>query len=289
MLSQLIVSGIAIGALYGFLGLSIALIYKATDVFNFAQGEMVMVMTFFAYTTLVMWGLPYPIGLLITLCFAALFGFALERVIIRPVINAPPITIIMISLALFALFNYSARWIWFDETKNFPSPFSETPIDLLGVVLTPVNLGVIVIACLLGVGLYLFFKYTKIGLLMRATADDKFTARLVGINVGNVFSMTWVLASVLGAVTGFLLAPITFLGPQMMADPLLRALAGGVIGGFTNLPGVVIGGVILGILENLVGYYISSAFKGSLPFIVIIVFLFFRPTGLFGEKMEKKV
>jgi len=289
MFSQLVVSGVAIGALYGFIGLTIILIYKATDVFNFAQGEMIMIMTFFGYTALTVWNLPYPLAILVTLGFAAIFGIVLERLLIRPIINAPPVTMVMITLALFALFNHSARWIWFDETKVFPSPFSETPINLSGVVITPVNLAILITAFLLSVGLYLFFKYTKAGLVMRATAEDKLTARLIGVKVSQVFSMTWMLASIVGALTGFLLAPVTFLGPNMMADPLLRAFAAAVIGGFDSLPGVIIGGIILGVLENLTGFYISSAFKGSFPFIIIIAFLFFKPRGLFGEKAEKKV
>ena len=207
---QMIISGIALGAIYGLVALGIVLVHKATGVLNFAHGEMVMITTFVALS-LLGFGLPYWLAVILTLVFAVIFGFAVETVLVRKLIGAPLLSTALVCLGLFLILGDVAVWIWGKDPHMFPSPFSDKPFFIGKVSLSPADLGPIVVCILLSIGLYLFFKLTKVGIAMQATIDNQTAAKLMGIPVKRMFALSWVLATVVAAIAGLLIAPIIFL------------------------------------------------------------------------------
>jgi len=289
MIPQLIVSGMAVGILYGIVALGVVLIFKSTNILNFAHGELAMVSTFFAYTLLTSLHLPYPLAVILTLVFAALIGYGIERFITRPFIGSAHMTVVIVTLGLFLLLGVVAMWIWGKDPLTFPSMIPDQPINIQGIVISSLNLFILLISCVLMFLLYLFFRFTTMGIAMRAVADDMEGARLMGISVSSIFSLSWVLANMLGAVSGILLAPIIYLDVNMMQVVILKAFVAAVLGGFTSMPGVIVGGILLGIMENLVGAFISSQFKNAFPFLIILFVLMIMPQGIFGQWRRKKV
>ena len=289
MIPQLIVSGMAVGILYGIVALGVVLIFKSTNILNFAHGELAMVSTFFAYTLLTSLHLPYPLAVILTLLFAALIGYGIERFITRPFIGSAQMTVVIVTLGLFLMLGVVAMWIWGKDPLTFPSMIPDQPINIQGIVISSLNLFILLISCVLMFLLYLFFRFTTVGIAMRAVADDMEGARLMGISVSSIFSLSWVLANMLGAVSGILLAPIIYLDVNMMQVVILKAFVAAVLGGFTSMPGVIVGGILLGIMENLVGAFISSQFKNAFPFLIILFVLMIMPQGIFGQWRRKKV
>jgi len=289
MIPQLIVSGMAVGVLYGIVALGVVLIFKSTNILNFAHGELAMVSTFFTYTLLTSLHLPYPLAVVAALGFAALIGYLIERFITRPFIGSSQMTVVIVTLGLFLLLGVVAMWIWGKDPLTFPSMIPDKPINVRGIVFSSLNLLILLISCLLMVVLYLFFRFTTMGIAMRAVADDMEGARLMGISISRIFSLSWVLANMLGAVSGILLAPIIYLDVNMMQVVILKSFVAAVLGGFTSMPGVIVGGILLGIMENFVGAYISSQFKNAFPFVIILLVLMVRPQGIFGTLRRKKV
>jgi len=289
MLSQQIVSGLAAGSLYALAALGLVLIYKATDVVNFAQGEMAMISTFICYTFLNMAGFSYWYAFLASLVFAALFGMAVQRVFMRPIQKAPVLNQIILTLGLYMVFRGVAGLIWGYNPIRFPVAVSGEPVKFGGVTLTPNQLFIMGITVLLMLLVFLLFRFTKTGLAMRAAAQNLVTSQLMGIRVGTIFALTWGLSIALAGVAGVLIAPTTYLSPNMMMEVLIKGFAAAVLGGFASLPGVVAGGLLLGVLENIVAGYISTELKNAFVFLLIILILYIRPTGLFGAKLVKKV
>ena len=289
MIPQLIVSGMAVGILYGIVALGVVLIFKSTNILNFAHGELAMVSTFFAYTLLTSLHLSYPLAVILTLVFAALIGYGIERFITRPFIGSAHMTVVIVTLGLFLLLGVVAMWIWGKDPLTFPSMIPDQPINIQGIVISSLNVFILLISCVLMFLLYLFFRFTTMGIAMRAVADDMEGARLMGISVSSIFSLSWVLANMLGAVSGILLAPIIYLDVNMMQVVILKAFVAAVLGGFTSMPGVIVGGILLGIMENLVGAFISSQFKNAFPFLIILFVLMIMPQGIFGQLRRKKV
>lgn len=289
MIPQLIISGMAVGILYGLVALGVVLIFKATNILNFAHGELAMISTFFAYTLLITLNLPYPLAVLITLIFAGLIGYVIERFITRPFIGSDQMIVMMVTVGLFLLLGVVAMWIWGTDPYTFPSIIQDTPIKIRGIVFSSLNLIILLISCILMVILYLFFRFTTMGIAMRAVADDMEGARLMGIGIARIFSLSWILANMLGAIGGILLAPIIYLDINMMQVVILKAFVAAVLGGFTSMPGAILGGILLGIMENFVGFYISSQFKNAFPFLIILVVLMVRPQGILGQLRRKKV
>ncbi len=287
-MAQMIVSGIALGAIYGLVALGIVLVHKTTGILNFAHGEMVMVTTFVALS-LLSFGTPYWLAVVITLAFAALFGLLVETALVRKLIGAPLLSTALVCLGLFLILGDVAVWIWGKDPYMFPSPFSEKPISLGPVLLSPADLGPIIVCCGLALGLYLFFQFTKVGVAMQATMDNQVAARLMGIPVKRMFALSWVLATMVAAIAGLLIAPIIFLHFTFMQTILHFAFASAVLGGINSLPGAMIGGVILGVVTNLVGVYFSSELKEAMPFLIMLVILILRPQGLLSRESEKKV
>jgi branched-chain amino acid transport system permease protein len=289
LLAQQILSGLALGSLYALAALGLVLIYKTSDVVNFAQGEMAMFATFVTFTFLMTLKLPFWAAFVLALAFAALMGAAIERLFMRPVRNAPLLSVIIITLGLYMVINGVAGWFWGFEPNNFPTAVRGEPFQILGLTATRPDLLNLAVALVVMGAFYYIFKFTLAGIAMRAVAENMAAARLVGVPVNRVLSLTWALGGVLGAVAGILIAPVTFLDINMMADVSLKAFTAAVLGGFTSLPGAVIGGLTLGVLESLVGGYISTELKGTFAFALIVLVLFIKPTGLLGALHRKKV
>jgi branched-chain amino acid transport system permease protein len=286
-LLQQIFSGLASGAIYASVALALVMIYRATDLVNFAQGEMAMFSTYIAWT-LVNAGLPFWAAFVITLIVSFLGGMAIERVIIRPVENAPVLAAVIVTIALLLIFNSTAGWIYSYTVQDFPSPFPDRP--LLGALITTRDLGVIVVTLIMLVLLFLFFRFTSTGLAMRAAAQNPESARLCGISVGLMLAIGWGLAAAIGATAGIMVAPVLFLDPNMMGGVLIYAFAGALLGGITSPIGAVVGGLIVGVTENLVGtYLIASQLKLTVAFALIILVLVFKPNGLFGTAIIRRV
>lgn len=285
--SQQIFSGIAAGAIYASLALALVMIYRATELVNFAQGEMAMFSTYIAWS-LVNGGVPFWAAFVITLVVSFLGGMAIERVLVRPVENASVLAAVIVTLALGLIFNSLAGWIYTYTVQDFRSPFPDRP--LLGALITSQDLGVIGVTLVMLVLLFTFFRFTKTGLAMRAAAQNPESARLCGIPVGRMLAIGWGLAAMIGATAGIMVAPVLFLDPYMMSGVLLYAFAGALLGGITSPVGAVIGGLIVGVTENLVGtYLIPTQLKLTLALVLIILVLMFRPNGLFGTAIVRRV
>jgi branched-chain amino acid transport system permease protein len=286
-LLQQIISGLTTGAVYASLALALVMIYQATESVNFAQGEMAMFSTYIAWS-LVEAGLPFWLAFLATVAISFLGGVLIERVLIRPVEAAPVLSQVIVFIGLLVIFNSTAGWIFTYTVQEFPSPFGDVP--LLGDMITSSELGVIGVTLVVLALLYVFFRFTPLGFAMRAAAQNPASARLVGIRVGWMLALGWGLAAAVGAVAGIMVAPVLFLDPNMMSGVLLYAFAGALLGGISSPGGAVVGGLIVGVLENLVGtYLIASELKLTVALAVIIIILVVKPSGLFGIVMVKRV
>jgi branched-chain amino acid transport system permease protein len=284
---QQVFSGLAAGAIYASVALALVMIYRSTDLVNFAQGEMAMFSTYIAWT-LVNAGLPFWAAFAITLVASFIGGMLIERVVIRPVENAPVLAAVIVTIALLLIFNSLAGWLYSYTVQDFPSPFPDRP--LLHSLLTTRDLGVIAVTLIMLVLLFLFFRFTSTGLAMRAAAQNPASARLCGIPVGRMLAIGWGLAAAIGATAGIMVAPVLFLDPNMMGGVLLYAFAGALLGGITSPVGAVVGGLIVGVTENLVGtYLIASQLKLTVALALIILVLVFRPNGLFGTAIVRRV
>lgn len=282
-------SGLALGSIYALLALAMVLVHKATDVINFAQGEMAMFTTFVAWVLLSRFGLPLPLVFLLGVPIGLLFGAAIQRVFIRPLAGAPPVNVLIVTIGLWVVINSLAGWIWGYDPYTFPSLLPAEPLEFFGMRTSMNSLAIIAVTLLTLVVLYVFFEYTREGTAMRAVSMNPWAARLMGIRVEAVATLSWAVAGAIGAIAGMLVAPVTFLDFEMMVSLLVKAFAGALLGGFNSLPGAVAGGVLIGVLESLFGAYVSTAFKDSFAFLLILCVLMFKPTGLFGISGPKKV
>jgi branched-chain amino acid transport system permease protein len=289
MISQLVASGLALGSIYALLALSLVLINKATDVVNFAQGEMAMFGTFVCFALLTKVKLPLIVVLILAAPVGALLGMATERVTMVRLRSAPQVNALIATIGLWMIFHHAAGWIWGYDPVSFPSLFSLDPVDVLGARVAQNSLGIIAVSLLVVVLLYLLFEYTRTGIAMRAASMNRRAAQLMGVNVGRVSLFAWGLATAISVVAGFLIAPLTFLDFEMMFAVLLKAFAGAILGGFNSLPGAVVGCLVIGVFENLFAAYVSTAFKDTFAFGIIIFVLMFRPQGLFTRRIAKKV
>ena len=288
---QQVVSGLATGGIYASLALALVMIYQATDVVNFAQGEMAMFSTYLAWSLLHA-GVPYWLTFCATLIIAFVGGLLIERVVIRPVENAPILAIVIVSIGLLVILNSVAGWIYSYIQKPFPSPFPSKPIQIGNIVFGAHDLGAIGITLVILSLLFLFFRYTTLGLAMRAAAQNPVSSRLCGIRVSWMLALGWGLAATFGAVAGMMVAPIVFLDPNMMGGIQIYAFAAATVGGFTSPPGAVVGGLLVGVTENLVGTYvpfIGTELKLTVALAMIIIVLLVRPSGLFGRTIVGRV
>jgi branched-chain amino acid transport system permease protein len=288
---QQVVSGLATGSIYAALALALVMIYQATDVVNFAQGEMAMFATYVCWTLLNA-GMPYWAAFFATLAIAFAGGIVIERVVIRPVENAPILTIVIVTIGLLVIFNSLAGWIYSYVQKPFPSPFPKEPIRIGGIVFGTHGLGQIGVTLVVLLCIWVFFRFTPLGLAMRAAAQNPVSSRLAGIRVGWMLALGWGLAAMFGAVAGIMVAPVLFLEPNMMGGVQIYAFAAATLGGFTSPLGAVVGGLIVGVVENLVGTYvkfIGTELKLTVALAIIIGVLLVKPSGLFGRALVRRV
>ena len=290
MLGQLIIEGLSIGVCYSLIALSMVIIYKTSEVLNFAQGELAMVATFVAYAIVTSYRVPFFLGFVITLAFAFVLGAAVYFCFMKPAKEPSLLGLIIITLGAERILYGVASWIWGPDPRPFPSPVSITAVRRVGsVVVGDLNLLTFAAAISLMLLLAAFFRFTRLGVAMKATSQNASAAELMGIRTTRIYAFTWGLSSAIGAVAGMLMAPIYKLEPNMMMDPLLKGFAAAVLGGMNSLPGCVLGGCLLGVIENLVGLYISTEFKSIVAFVVIVLVLCIRPAGLLGKHYIRKV
>ncbi len=290
MLGQLIVSGLAVGACYSLLALAMVIIYKTSDVLNFAQGEMAMISTFVAFSIMESYHVPFQWAVIMTFAFAVLLGAAFEFVFLRQAKEPTVLGLIIITLGFEMILMGFAGWKWGPDQRSLDFPVSNIETyNFFGLVMSKINFWTIVITLVLMLILFLFFRYTKVGIAMRATQQNQLAARVMGIRTKWILSFTWAISSMVGAVAGMLIAALGVLDPTMMMDPLLKSFASAVLGGMTSLPGTAVGGALLGIIENLFGGYVSLAFKSVVAFAVIVLMLCIKPSGLLAKHYVKKV
>ncbi len=282
-----VMSGIATGGIYASVALALVMIYQATHHVNFAQGEMATFSTYITLT-LINLGLPYWVALAAAVALSFIIGVGIERVLMRPLANAPVLASVGVFVGLLLIINSLSGWFFDYTIKQFPSPFPDRP--MLGGYLSGHELGSTAVTLIVLTSVYLFFRHTRLGLAMRAAAFNPVSSRLVGVRVGWMLALGWGLAAAIGAVAGCMVAPIVFLDPNMMAGILLYAFAGALLGGIDNPLGAVLGGFAVGVIENLGGaYVVGTELKLTLALAIIVAVLTVKPTGLMGRKVYSRV
>jgi branched-chain amino acid transport system permease protein len=283
-----VLSGLATGGIYASLALAVVMIYKATHVVNFAQGEMAMFSTYLAWQ-LIQWGLPYWGAFFLTIALSFVGGVLIERVIIRPFeAHDALLAVVTVFIGLFLILNSLAGWTWEYTLKSFPSPFPAEAY--LGGYLSGHQLGLFFVVLATLAVVYAFFRFTPLGLAMRAAAENPDSSRLVGIRVSWMLALGWGFAAALGAIAGIMVAPLVFLEPNMMGFVLIYAFAGALLGGIDNPWGAVIGGFTMGVLENIMGVYVvGTELKLTVALVIIVGVLVVRPSGIFGRAVVTRV
>ena len=283
-----IAAGLATGGVYASLALALVMIYQATHHVNFAQGELAMCSTYLAWS-MINAGMPYWLAFIITVVISFFFGMGVERVLIRRVEHAPVLTVVIVFIGLQFILNSLAGWIFGYTIQSFPSPFPEDP-PFGNPFINSHELGIVAVTFLVVTMLWAFFRFTSTGLALRGAAANSDSAGLCGIRVGSMLALGWGLASAIGAVAGMLIAPVVFLDPNMMGGILIYAFAAALLGGIDSPVGAVIGGFLLGVLENLAGaYVIGTELKLTVALVTIVGVLVVRPSGLFGKVVVTRV
>jgi branched-chain amino acid transport system permease protein len=284
---QLAIAGVSVGSIYALVALAIVIPFKASGVLNFGQGEVV---TFGAYAALVLTqlALPYPVVLLSVVVLGATGGLLIERLLIRPIVKAPEFTLVIATFAIGLLIKGLISIRFGDSPNTLDGPFGTEPLVAAGLRFNPTSLWIFACTALVTLGVIAFFRYTRLGKAMRAVSVNVDAARLMGIRVERVYRWSWAISTAIGALAGLLVAPLIGINPEI-GQLILRGLLAAVIGGFTSLPGAVVGGLAVGLIETWSGVLIGSAFKNLVPFLLLMVLLVFRPQGLFGVADVKRV
>ena len=276
-----VLSGLATGGIYASVALALVMIYQATHLVNFAQGELAMFSTYIAWS-LIQVGMPYWAAFFVTVALAFAIGVLIERVIVQPVENAPILSVVIVFIGLLVILNSLAGWIFTYTIKPFPSPFPATP-PWGNSYISSHELGSVATTLVVLALVFVFFRFTALGLAMRAAAQNPVSSRLVGVRVGWMLALGWGLAAAIGAIAGIMVAPSVFLEPNMMAGILLYAFAAALLGGIDSPGGAVLGGFIVGVLENVVGSLLGTELKLTVALVLIVGVLVIRPSGLFGK------
>ncbi len=287
---QIVISGIAQGCIYGLIALGIVLIYKATETVSFAQGELMMLGAFIGLLVMTSLGFPFWVAFAAAVLAMGAFGIALERLVIRPILGQPAFSIVMLTIGI----GYVARGVITmlpnigTETHTLAVPYKDQVWNLGALVLNVEQLVIIAATLVLSAVLYAMFKYSKLGVAMQAASQNQLAAYYMGIPVKRLNGLVWGLAAAVAAIAGLLLAPITFVHANMGFIGL-KAMPAAVVGGFGSLPGAIVGGLIIGVVESLSGFYLPEGFKDIAAYVVVLIMLVVKPNGLFGEKLRKKV
>jgi branched-chain amino acid transport system permease protein len=289
---QLLVQGLAVGSVYSLVALGFVLIYKASGVINFAQGELLMLGAYFCLAFLVQANLPLWAALALTIVVMALVALIVERLVLRPLIGEPVISIIMATIGLALVFKAATAVAWGTQLRSFPAIFPDMPVKLGQVIISQVYIWTFCTAMLLMVAFALFFKFTRLGIAMRATANSHQVALSMGISVKSIFALSWAISAVVSAIGGVLIGSINGVNITF-SDFGLKVFPAVILGGLDSIPGAVIGGLVVGILENLSGGYLSRYFGGGVkevaPFVFLVIILMVKPYGLFGTKEIERV
>jgi len=287
---QLLLAGVAQGCVYALVALGFVLIYKATETVNFAQGDLMMLGGFFALTASVIMGWPYWATILFAVAAMAAVGMLIERIVLRPVLGQPAFTVVMLTIGVGYVLRGVVTMIpgWGTDTYTFPTPFADGTFKIGEVIIAVQQVAVIVMTAALVSVLYVFFRYSKLGVAMQATSQNQLAAAYMGIPVRRVNMMIWGLSAGVAAFAGILLAPVTFVHSNMGFIGL-KAFPAAVVGGFGSVPGAIVGGLIIGVVEALAGFYMAEGFKDVAAYVVVLLVLMVRPSGIFGETVTKKV
>ena len=285
---QLIISGLSQGCVYGLIALGFVLIYKATEMVNFAQGDMMMLGAFLAYTFSNLLELNFGMVILLTFLSMAAFGAILERVALRPMLGEPPFAVLMLTIGLGFILRAVAGAIWGNEPRALDTPFAGGVFRFGDLIVGYENLAIVVGTVLLCGVLFIFFKFTRLGIAMQAASQNQLAAYYVGIPVKAIFAMVWALSAVISATAGILVAPV------MLVDPLMgfigvKAFAAAIVGGFGSLPGAIVGGLIVGLVEQFAGLYLPPGFSDMSAYVILLLMLMIRPEGIFATMQKKKV
>ncbi len=289
-LVQLVIAGIAQGCIYGLIALGFVLIYKATETVSFAQGDLMMLGAFAGLALMTMLGFPFWLAVPSAIAAMALFGLLAERVVIRPILGQPAFSIVMLTIGI----GYVVRGLVTmipgigTETHVLPVPYKDAIADVGGLIVNFEQVVVIVCTALLCALLYAVFRYSRVGIAMQAASQNQLAAYYMGIPVQRLNGLVWALAAGVAAIAGILLAPITFVHANMGFIGL-KAFPAAVVGGFGSVPGAIVGGLIIGVVEALAGFYLPEGFKDIAAYVVVLVMLMVMPNGLFGERLRKKV
>jgi branched-chain amino acid transport system permease protein len=285
---QVLITGLGQGCLYGLIALGFVLIYKATEIVNFAQGDLLMLGAFFAVTYVGILALPFWLGFLLAIISMAVFGYLLDMLVLRAMIGESPFTIIILTISIGFILRAAAGGIWGSDILSLETPYSGKMADIAGLVISQEYLVVIAGTVILSVILFLFFKFSSLGIAMQASSQNQLAAYYMGIPVKRIFSLIWAISALVATVAGTLMAPISLVNPQMGFIGI-KAFAAAVIGGFGSLPGALIGGLIVGTSEQLAGTYLPTGFQEITAYLIMFLVLTLRPQGLFAQIQQKKV
>ena len=285
---QLLLSGISHGCVYGLIALGFVLVYKATEMLNFAQGELMMLGAFVAFTLINLVGLPFIAGFALTLVVMLAFGMALERGVLRPMIGEPPFAVLMLTIGLGFVLRAVASAVWGNEPRTLDVPFAGDVLAIGGLVAGYDNLVVIAGTALLCVALWLFFRFSRIGIAMQAASQNQLAAYYCGVPVKRITSLVWGISAAISATAGVLVAPIALIDPAMGLVGI-KAFAAAIVGGFGSLPGAIVGGLVIGVAEQFVGRYLPPGLGEVSAFVILLAMLFVRPQGIFASLQAKKV
>ena len=287
---QLFFAGVAIGCIYALIALGFVLIYKATEVVNFAQGDVMMLGAFVAFTFASIWQWPFFAAVLFAIIVLALFGALLDRFLLRPIIGQPTFSAVMVTIGIGYVVRGVATMVpgWGTDTYSMKAPYSDGIVHLGGAAISTDHIAVIVLTTLLCLGLYFFFKKTRIGIAMQAASQNQLAANYMGIPVRRINTLIWAISAGVAAFAAVLLAPTHFVHSNMGFIGL-KAFPAAVVGGFGSIPGAIVGGLIIGLVETFSGFFLPEGFKDIAPYIVVLIVLIIRPSGLFAEMRRKKV
>jgi branched-chain amino acid transport system permease protein len=287
---QLTIAGVAIGCIYALIALGFVLIYKATEVVNFAQGDVMMLGAFVAFTFASLWNFPFWAAVLLAVAVLAVFGAVFDRVLLRPIIGQPTFAAVMITLAAGFVIRGIATMVpgWGTDTHALKAPYSDGVVKLGGLAVSTDHIAIILLTIAICLVLWVFFKRTRVGIAMQAASQNQLAANYMGIPVRRINTLIWAISAGVAAFAAILLAPITFVH-SYMGFIGLKAFPAAVVGGFGSIPGAIVGGLIIGLVESYAGFYLPEGFKDVAAYIVVLLVLMIRPSGIFAEMRRKKV
>lgn len=288
-MAQAIINGLAEGSVYALLALGLVFIHRITEVASFAHGEVSAIAAFVGFSIWQSTGLPFSVAIAGSIATGAVLGAVVERIVVRPVHASGILATTVVTLGLYFVLHGGIRAIWGPEVRPYPSVFGDTTLRLGDVAISTQHIGVMATSLLIALALSAYLHFTETGLSLRAIPQNPYGAAVIGLNIRRLRSVSWIVGSAVGAIAGVLIAPLTFLNSNMMTSPLIKAFAVAALGGLDSLVGAFVGGLLLGVVENVVVLYISSYLKDSLAFIFILLVLLVTPEGLFGKPRREKV